>query len=169
MYLYRVFNKQVKKKCKILCSKDPFNISYASEVEFLPIFVIIFRFLCHVENMLENARCTKVVVQLVDLGNNFEVKTNVTLACSQSQEYMVLSAANSAVLLYLLHLDCATLLWYLFLIFFVSQLVFPLFSVSLQPFEYDPNEKNRHKFMVQAMFAPEGEINPDTLVSLCPN
>ena len=38
------------------------------------------------------------------------------------------------------------------------------FSVSLQPFEYDPNEKNRHKFMVQAMFAPEGEINPDTLV-----
>ena len=39
------------------------------------------------------------------------------------------------------------------------------FSVSLQPFEYDPNEKNRHKFMVQAMFAPEGEINPDTLVS----
>jgi len=36
-------------------------------------------------------------------------------------------------------------------------------AVSLQPFEYDPNEKNRHKFMVQAMFAPEGEINPDTL------
>jgi len=36
-------------------------------------------------------------------------------------------------------------------------------AVSLQPFEYDPNEKNRHKFMVQAMFAPEGDINPDTL------
>ena len=35
--------------------------------------------------------------------------------------------------------------------------------VSLQPFEYDPNEKNRHKFMVQAMFAPDGEFNPDTL------
>lgn len=36
-------------------------------------------------------------------------------------------------------------------------------AVSLQPFDYDPQEKNRHKFMVQSMFAPEGEINPDTL------
>jgi len=36
-------------------------------------------------------------------------------------------------------------------------------AVSLQPFEYDPLEKNRHKFMVQAMFAPEGEINSDSL------
>ena len=39
-------------------------------------------------------------------------------------------------------------------------------AVSLQPFEFDPNEKNKHKFMVQSMFAPEtGEINQDTLVS----
>ena len=45
-----------------------------------------------------------------------------------------------------------------FLAFFIA--------VSLQPFEYDPQEKNRHKFMVQSMFAPEGEINPDTLVSV---
>ena len=38
-------------------------------------------------------------------------------------------------------------------------------AVSLQPFEFDPNEKNKHKFMVQSMFAPEvGEINQDTLV-----
>jgi len=36
-------------------------------------------------------------------------------------------------------------------------------AVSLQPFEYDPLEKNRHKFMVQAMYAPEGEINSDSL------
>lgn len=36
-------------------------------------------------------------------------------------------------------------------------------SVSLQPFEYDPAEKNRHKFMVQSMVAPDGEINQDTL------
>ena len=28
----------------------------------------------------------------------------------------------------------------------------------LQPFDYDPNEKNKHKFMVQTMFAPEGPI-----------
>ncbi|XP_067121032.1 vesicle-associated membrane protein-associated protein B [Centruroides vittatus] len=36
-------------------------------------------------------------------------------------------------------------------------------AVMLQPFEYDPNEKNRHKFMVQTMFAPEGDINQETL------
>jgi hypothetical protein len=36
-------------------------------------------------------------------------------------------------------------------------------AVSLQPFEYEPQEKNRHKFMVQAMYAPDGEINQDTL------
>lgn len=28
----------------------------------------------------------------------------------------------------------------------------------LQPFDYDPSEKNKHKFMVQTMFAPDGEI-----------
>ena len=38
--------------------------------------------------------------------------------------------------------------------------------VSLQPFEYDPAEKNKHKFMVQSMFAPDGEINQDTLVRI---
>ena len=36
-------------------------------------------------------------------------------------------------------------------------------AVSLQPFEYDPAEKNKHKFMVQSMFAPDGDINQDTL------
>jgi len=36
-------------------------------------------------------------------------------------------------------------------------------AVSLQPFEYDPGEKNKHKFMVQSMFAPDGDINQDTL------
>lgn len=36
-------------------------------------------------------------------------------------------------------------------------------AVMLQPFDYDPNEKNKHKFMVQTMFAPDGEINQDTL------
>ena len=41
-----------------------------------------------------------------------------------------------------------------------------MFSVSLQPFEYDPSEKNKHKFMVQSMFAPDGEIDQDKLVSI---
>lgn len=36
-------------------------------------------------------------------------------------------------------------------------------AVMLQPFEYDPNEKNKHKFMVQTMLAPEGDINLETL------
>ncbi|XP_060556548.1 vesicle-associated membrane protein/synaptobrevin-binding protein-like isoform X1 [Ruditapes philippinarum] len=32
-------------------------------------------------------------------------------------------------------------------------------AVMLQPFDYDPNEKNKHKFMVQTMFAPDGKID----------
>uniref|UniRef100_T1IYF9 MSP domain-containing protein n=1 Tax=Strigamia maritima TaxID=126957 RepID=T1IYF9_STRMM len=36
-------------------------------------------------------------------------------------------------------------------------------AVMLQPFDYDPNEKNKHKFMVQTMFAPEGDIVQETL------
>lgn len=35
--------------------------------------------------------------------------------------------------------------------------------VCLQPFIYDPNEKNKHKFMVQSMVVPEGEINVEQL------
>lgn len=36
-------------------------------------------------------------------------------------------------------------------------------AVMLQPFDYDPHEKNKHKFMVQSLFAPEGEVNLDGL------
>lgn len=37
-------------------------------------------------------------------------------------------------------------------------------SVMLQPFDFDQNEKNKHKFMVQTMFAPDGPIdNQDQL------
>lgn len=28
---------------------------------------------------------------------------------------------------------------------------------------FDPNEKNKHKFMVQSLFAPDGEINTEQL------
>lgn len=38
---------------------------------------------------------------------------------------------------------------------------FTRFQVMLQPFEYDPQERNKHKFMVQSVFAPEGAINHD--------
>lgn len=36
-------------------------------------------------------------------------------------------------------------------------------AVMLQPFEYDPKEKSKHKFMVQTMFAPEGDVDHETL------
>ncbi|CAN8024226.1 unnamed protein product [Ixodes persulcatus] len=36
-------------------------------------------------------------------------------------------------------------------------------AVMLQPFEYDPSEKNKHKFMVQTMVAPDGDVNQDTV------
>lgn len=36
-------------------------------------------------------------------------------------------------------------------------------AVMLQPFDYDPKEKSKHKFMVQTMFAPEGEVDHETV------
>lgn len=39
------------------------------------------------------------------------------------------------------------------------------FAVMLQPFSYDPNEKNRHKFMVQTLYAPEEEFDLEAVVS----
>ncbi|XP_018568515.1 vesicle-associated membrane protein-associated protein B [Anoplophora glabripennis] len=36
-------------------------------------------------------------------------------------------------------------------------------AICLQPFLFDPAEKNKHKFMVQTVFAPDGEINLEQL------
>lgn len=36
-------------------------------------------------------------------------------------------------------------------------------AVSLQPFEYDQSEKNRHKFMVQSLIVPDEDYNLDNL------
>ncbi|XP_028986557.1 VAMP (vesicle-associated membrane protein)-associated protein A, like [Betta splendens] len=36
-------------------------------------------------------------------------------------------------------------------------------SVMLQPFDYDPNEKSKHKFMVQSIFAPLNVTDMDAL------
>ena len=36
-------------------------------------------------------------------------------------------------------------------------------STALKPFEFNPDGKHQNKFMVQFMFAPDGEINQDTL------
>lgn len=35
----------------------------------------------------------------------------------------------------------------------------------LQPFDYDPNEKSKHKFMVQSMFAPPDTSDMEAVVS----
>lgn len=43
---------------------------------------------------------------------------------------------------------------------------YTFFIVSLQPFDFDPNEK-KHKFMVQSIVAPDdGDFNMDTLVGI---
>lgn len=39
-----------------------------------------------------------------------------------------------------------------------------LFTVTPQPVYVDPNEKHKHKFMVQSVIAPEGKINIDQVV-----
>lgn len=36
----------------------------------------------------------------------------------------------------------------------------------LQPFDYDPNEKSKHKFMVQSMFAPADTSDMEAVVSI---
>jgi len=36
-------------------------------------------------------------------------------------------------------------------------------AVSLLPFDYDPTEKIKHKFMVLSVFTPDGDVNHDTL------
>lgn len=38
-----------------------------------------------------------------------------------------------------------------------------IISVMLQPFDYDPNEKSKHKFMVQTIFAPPNVSDMDSL------
>jgi len=35
--------------------------------------------------------------------------------------------------------------------------------LMLQPFEYNPYEKNKHKFMVQALYTPDGDTSVDEL------
>lgn len=35
----------------------------------------------------------------------------------------------------------------------------------LQPFDYDPNEKSKHKFMVQSLFAPADTSDMEAVVS----
>lgn len=36
----------------------------------------------------------------------------------------------------------------------------------LQPFDYDPNEKSKHKFMVQTIYAPPNITDLEAVVSI---
>lgn len=47
--------------------------------------------------------------------------------------------------------------------FFILSLFLP--TVMLQPFDYDPNEKSKHKFMVQSMLAPYDMTDMEGVVS----
>lgn len=40
-----------------------------------------------------------------------------------------------------------------------------VFTVMLQPFDYDPNEKSKHKFMVQSLLAPPDMTDTEGVVS----
>lgn len=42
-------------------------------------------------------------------------------------------------------------------------------SVMLQPFDYDPNEKSKHKFMVQSMLAPPEMTDMEGVVRISPS
>lgn len=42
-------------------------------------------------------------------------------------------------------------------------------TVMLQPFDYDPNEKSKHKFMVQSMLAPYDMTDMEGVVSAEPS
>lgn len=39
-------------------------------------------------------------------------------------------------------------------------------TVTLQPFDFDPTEKNKHKFMVQALMAPANDDDDSTYIDL---
>lgn len=64
--------------------------------------------------------------------------------------------------------DCLGGLFILYiemLLFRYFLIVHLCFIVMLQPFDYDPNEKSKHKFMVQTIFAPSNVTDMDSLVS----
>lgn len=42
-------------------------------------------------------------------------------------------------------------------------------AICLQPFIFDPAEKNKHKFMVQTIFEPDGDVNLEALWKECPD
>lgn len=44
--------------------------------------------------------------------------------------------------------------------------MFSFYLVMLQPFDYDPNEKSKHKFMVQTIFAPPNISDMEAVVSV---
>lgn len=62
-------------------------------------------------------------------------------------------------------LKCKT---FLLLPMLTSNVSFFCISVMLQPFDYDPNEKSKHKFMVQSLLAPPDMTDMEGVVSASP-
>lgn len=64
------------------------------------------------------------------------------------------------------HVMCSVFYWFMRQAnpgFFILSLFLP--TVMLQPFDYDPNEKSKHKFMVQSMLAPYDMTDMEGVVS----
>lgn len=53
----------------------------------------------------------------------------------------------------------------MFSLMFLLSVFVLFFLVMLQPFDYDPNEKSKHKFMVQSMLAPYDMTDIEGVVS----
>ena len=62
-------------------------------------------------------------------------------------------------------ISCVMLIRFLYEICCLNRCLCICFTVMLQPFDYDPNEKSKHKFMVQTIFAPANVTDMDALVS----
>lgn len=52
---------------------------------------------------------------------------------------------------------------------FPTYILYLCLSVMLQPFDYDPNEKSKHKFMVQSMLAPPEMTDMEGVVRISPS
>lgn len=61
---------------------------------------------------------------------------------------------------------CMWVMFSLFSCLYSFDIIHLSFTVMLQPFDYDPNEKSKHKFMVQTIFAPPNVSDMDSLVSI---
>lgn len=83
-----------------------------------------------------------------------------------SFKYKMASIFLDIVLFFFRFSTCDVFYWFMRhanAVFFILSLFLP--TVMLQPFDYDPNEKSKHKFMVQSMLAPYDMTDMEGVVS----